>query len=635
MLLGIDKPSSGKIKYFNYDIFSIKNSQLKYYQNNEIGILFQHFNLFDELSCIDNVILPALIAGKNQNDVYNDATSLFEKYQISHLTKQKYSTLSGGEKQRVALLRALINNPKVIFADEPTGALDSKNSELVMSELKALSKTKLIVVVSHNEELLTKYEDIRLEINNKKIKSNYSCTFDASKTKLTNKKSNKLSVFNFVKMHLKQHRTRNLIVGLSVAVSSICILLSLGYILGSKSSLSNYQRKSLEYNVANIAKKNVVDIPGSPIKIYKMTRPTIDEVNFVKDHIGSAHFENNYQSIFPYMPNFIIDNKEISDVAFAPVYKYNNNIAIAGCYPDDNDFFSVVVNQEFARSINYLPANLINHTFKLSFSAIVNVTISGSKVIKDELIFNQSLTIKAVVEEFAYLNSPRIYYSYQGLDKLLENKIAINYSQYRGLDTSFKEIVANAKGDDAISGYSLLLFVDDINEIDNLFFLKDELDKNNQYDVISNSYTIIKSYQSMNDVIATSLVVFIIIAAVGAVSIIVITSFAAFVQEKKEYAILSTLGMKQNDIFLIFILESLLVNTISFIASLFFIVPLQYLINRIFANCFRLENLVQTPFLSLWPIAMFLIVVFCSYISSYIPFRFYERGYVALEIKDE
>ena len=169
IITGIDSPTNGKIYFLDKDLNRFKSKDKKIYQNQIIGVLFQHFNLFNDLTCLENVMLPSLVNGVNKLESKKRAIELFNQYHLEKLIHQKYETLSGGEKQRVALLRALINKPQVIIADEPTGALDSQNSILIMNELKSLSKDHLVIVVTHNESLIKQYEDYRIYIENGKV----------------------------------------------------------------------------------------------------------------------------------------------------------------------------------------------------------------------------------------------------------------------------------------------------------------------------------------------------------------------------------------------------------------------------------------------------------------------------------
>ena len=137
--------------------------------------MFQHYNLIESETVLFNISLPQLIAGKSEKDAIKRANELLETVGFRKgLYQQKVCDLSGGEKERVAILIALANNPRIILADEPTGALDSKNSELFMKIFKEISKTKLVIMVSHNNKLIDKYADEIISIKDGKIEKQKS-----------------------------------------------------------------------------------------------------------------------------------------------------------------------------------------------------------------------------------------------------------------------------------------------------------------------------------------------------------------------------------------------------------------------------------------------------------------------------
>lgn len=167
-LLGtLDKPDSGTVWIAETDVFSLKDNNLATFRNKKIGFIFQFHNLLPEFTALENVCMPALIAGKDETQ---KATELLKMLGLSSRLQHLPSQLSGGEQQRVAVARALINDPAIVFADEPSGNLDSKNAEelhLLFFRLRQeLNQT--FVIVTHNEHL-AQLSDRRLEISDGRI----------------------------------------------------------------------------------------------------------------------------------------------------------------------------------------------------------------------------------------------------------------------------------------------------------------------------------------------------------------------------------------------------------------------------------------------------------------------------------
>ena len=125
----LDKPDSGKVLYDGVDVIGMNDTDISAFRNNNIGFVFQFHQLLPEFTALENVMIPAFIKGVKSREAEKRAKELLKFMGLSNRETHKPSELSGGEKQRVAVARALMNNPEVILADEPSGSLDSKNKE--------------------------------------------------------------------------------------------------------------------------------------------------------------------------------------------------------------------------------------------------------------------------------------------------------------------------------------------------------------------------------------------------------------------------------------------------------------------------------------------------------------------------
>jgi lipoprotein-releasing system ATP-binding protein len=151
----LDKPNEGQIEMNGLDLIRLKGEELAKFRNEQIGFIFQFHNLLPEFTALENIQIPGFIRNTNVNQLAKKAAELAELLGISHRLDSKPSTLSGGEQQRVAVARALINNPAVIFADEPSGNLDTKNAQSLHELFFTLRRElgQAFVIVTHNEEL--------------------------------------------------------------------------------------------------------------------------------------------------------------------------------------------------------------------------------------------------------------------------------------------------------------------------------------------------------------------------------------------------------------------------------------------------------------------------------------------------
>ena len=153
----LDTPDAGSVRIGGTDVLALKEKQLSAFRNQHIGFVFQFHQLLPEFTAIENVMIPAFIAGRSRTDAFDAAKELLGMMGLSERAEHKPNELSGGEKQRVAVARALINHPDVILADEPSGSLDSKNKaelhQLFFDLRDRLGQT--FVIVTHDEGLAT------------------------------------------------------------------------------------------------------------------------------------------------------------------------------------------------------------------------------------------------------------------------------------------------------------------------------------------------------------------------------------------------------------------------------------------------------------------------------------------------
>lgn len=151
----LDKPDEGNVCYNGTDVFSLKEKELSQFRNRNIGFIFQFHQLLPEFTALENVCIPAMIAKTDKREYMNRAKELLDFLGLKDRMEHKPSELSGGEKQRVAVARALINRPAVILADEPSGSLDTKNKEELHKVFFNLRKEtgQTFIIVTHDEQL--------------------------------------------------------------------------------------------------------------------------------------------------------------------------------------------------------------------------------------------------------------------------------------------------------------------------------------------------------------------------------------------------------------------------------------------------------------------------------------------------
>lgn len=181
MLGGIEKPSVGSILYTDMELYKCPETKMEEYRRKEIGFIFQDYKLLDELTVQENILIPQILDGVKREAAESKMDKITELFGINDKKNFYTYELSGGEKQRAAICRALINNPKVILADEPTGNLDSVNTELILKILLQIKVElkKTIIMVTHDEEIC-KYADRVIKMENDQIKEIFCPDFSTN-----------------------------------------------------------------------------------------------------------------------------------------------------------------------------------------------------------------------------------------------------------------------------------------------------------------------------------------------------------------------------------------------------------------------------------------------------------------------
>lgn len=179
LLGGLDKPDEGEIWVENYNLALLSKKEKNDYLNSYLGFVFQEYNILKDLTLKENISLPLEIQNikaKKRKELLN---KVIEDVELTGLENRKVSQLSGGQKQRIAIARAVVKNPNLIIADEPTGNLDSETSSTIFELFKKLAKERLIIIVTHDEESALLYNDMLIRIS---PDGNTSCESQTMKT---------------------------------------------------------------------------------------------------------------------------------------------------------------------------------------------------------------------------------------------------------------------------------------------------------------------------------------------------------------------------------------------------------------------------------------------------------------------
>ena len=555
----LDNDYSGTLKINNLDP---KKDKINI--SRTIGIIYQHFNLLNNLTSYENVELACSLIGiNNRKAIENTLKSVNLDKKLWH---KKVINLSGGEKERVAIARALINNPSIIVADEPTGALDSSNSENTFNLLKQLSEKALVIVVSHNLDLLNKYCLKVEEIHH--LSHNYEDNKYTQNVIENNDMSDKI----LIKNHFRENKFKYFLITLSQCFSMLFLIISSSLMFFANDSKDKLTTNFVDKNVFKISKIENTKSTDTIFTFQEISRPSISEMESLKKILPDFSYYYDLSCVLKSSIDIIQDNKIIKGITFVP--SFNNT----------NSFEEVVVNEECYKLLN-------STTFSYDFS---NQVYFYDKIESYKL--KSDFKITKVIKEVGLLNVPRIYYNYDYAKKILQNT-------YTSTNKTVYEIIAKAKANDIISNYQMIIkFKTDEDIIKAYKIIKIGI---NGFDISSNAYLIDQSFLEIKNSIALFIMIFTIILIISNIAILLFICISIIIDGEKEMAILVSMGKNKKSYLKIYVLEMIIITLIAFTFSFILSSAFSYIADIIIKK-YLLENL---KFSILFP------AIFCLLIS--------------------
>ena len=417
LIAGIEKPSSGKVLIDGYEL---DYRQISEYQSNYISYVYQFYNLVESLTVQENIVLLAKIKGKSFS--LDKLYQFSDKLEITPLLKKFPRELSGGQKQRVSLVRAFLCNTPILLADEPTGALNDQMANEVMKLLKWYSKKHLVIIISHNFNLVSKYTKMIIDLDSRQNIYDFHHQIDYHKYffNITKKVSN----LNFYLKRQIIYQRNKIIMMLCSQIFAVCtfVLLISGINGGWEYLKSNFNSDPLK-EIIEISKKDYDQIFFSDEQINELKKDKlIDQLSYKLDfNLGS--FNND---------------KEI-DLTSYQVYKSNNIDFVEGSYPDYEN--EIMINQDAFKKYNIkvndkLDFIIDKQKFSLTICAIINDNVNnGTNVYVDSNYLNKNLQEKVISKASVIVKSKNYQ---QVLKKYDQDYFVINlhneyFNSYRTL----------------------------------------------------------------------------------------------------------------------------------------------------------------------------------------------------------
>lgn len=620
---GLMKPSKGEIKYKGKTISKFSKKELNSYLKKDVGIIFQSFNLISDMTVKENLALNYKI---KEIDPENNIEKYLEEYRLLDVKDKKVSSLSGGEKQRICLIRALANNPSVIFADEPTGNLDEANSYQLMNELKEISKSRLVIIVSHNKKLVNEFNDGYLDLTNGKqlfIEEIKSCSKE-EKSEIINKKY-KSPFFTYILNHnLKKDFFKNLIAIFSLIFSILVCFSFFGFNNGleknSSKLIAQFQNNN-SYKVSKIVYEQKND---SNLTLEKTEKPKLSEINEIFNNYQNTDIHNSVDYFFGDTKETRINNELIKRVNYVPI----NNISASRLVVVNDAFENLYRKSHKGES---LEGKTINLHLKRSY-LYKNKSTKGSSLIKEDFIMYIPFYVNKINEEFTYLNYPKVYFSIDYFENILKEHFCNNIFKETGIKHSYFSLLDEAAKNSELGNYSYQIFLDNYDEVADF---NGKIEKLKKFKIINEPYTTVKSFKELSSSLFDGLVLFIVIVVISSIALISFLSYSTFVFNRKQSAILTILGAENDEICLIYIFEQIIVTIMSILFAFLSYPLIQKLLNwRIKINT-RFDDLILIPNDPKLKILFALLVVGLVFICVCVPLLFSKKNEIYKELKEE
>ena len=633
---GLDCKTSGKLLINGKDIYKYSDSNLDYYRKNNVGFIFQNYNLIEHLTVYENVILPLLLT--NSKNKHKRVLKMLDKVGLKDKKDSKICDLSGGQKQRVAISRALINNPDIILADEPTGALDYKTVYEIMNLIKKLSKNKLVIMVTHNKVLAKKYSSRIIYLDKGRVIRD---TNPSKKKKIYfNMKYNgrNLSIKNALLYSIKTIKAKRksfLLTSLASSIGLILVALIISVSNGLKKEMNSYEKNVLSSVPIIIpsVKTKISDkskIPKNKLysydykeesKINPINDDFIKYINKMKTKLScDINYSRNLKFNILTEDYNLLDNVEFSQM---PSIKYikKNYTLLAGSYPKNKNELMLVADQK-----NRIDKNILD---TLKFNGDVNVSDIFKKKMK--LIFNDDFYIKKDNIYFINKNFENVYKEKNNVALKIVGIIRLT----KDAEESYKNDLVNEKSslaylsnlaDDVIDKNINSNIISDINKNDNIMveginraegvlkkklggdktpdliyiYPKDYTSKNliikyiNKYNknkneskkitYINYSKETIDASKQMINIISMVLILFSSISLICTSIMIGIITYISVNNRTKEIGILRSIGASKKEVAMIFLSEVLITGASSGVIGIFISNILLFLGNIILRN---------------------------------------------------
>lgn len=518
-----------------------------------VGLLPQGFHLLEDRTALFNASLPLRMAGWKKREAEKAALEGLKAVGLQETANRQASLLSGGEKARLAFARSSIKKPPLLLADEPTGNLDLASSRTIMGLLKKESASRLVIVVSHDENLSKEYVDGYLRLRDGRIVEAVLPPGEAG-SPISGKKARGFSYLSGTFFRsLKTDRGKLALTFLSSLVASSLIIFAASYALGAKQAVEEESRLSLSYlslSYSVVEKKEETGL----LTLSRTRRPTAEERGRLLLEDSSVRVVPDFSYYLPSSYPITVNGFPKDETSLVPVWDFSYLLhpswsgRVEGEELSGNPLGYCAVNKAFEEELG---EEAVGKTIRIKR----DIHLEADDLTEDFQI-DLSFVVSAVVDEFSFMGIPRVYFSYQALAGYLRN---VEFLTLAGNPCSYVE---EAPDDSPVSSYRSLVFASSPSSAERLANL-DPL-----FEGFSLSSEAVAASASLSELSAAFLLLiepFLLLVVGAGFFLLFSLAYASFLSRRREFAILSSLGARQGDLLL---LTSLGPALVSFLSSL-------------------------------------------------------------------
>ena len=631
ILSGNLKPESGRVFLGETDLLALPREKVDEMRRKSFSFLYQSHNLLEDLTVYENCAVSLRIQGVPEGLLRERIQPLLERLELQGLEDKKAGLLSGGEKARVALARALARRPEVLFSDEPTGSLDKETGRRVMEMLKEESRRCLVILVTHDKSFAKEFADVIFPLDGGAMEGK----------KVSHGRGQGQEGMNpggkpWLLPLLRGERVlgkETAVIFFASLVSYLSLTLALSFHDSSQRIFEVESRNTITYSLGSLTEERMVSLPESPLSLVQSQRPPRKEA---ERYVGQGiEVLPDLSYFLPEGSGFKVNGFPKEGASFLPVGDLSLKdgflpLLKEGQAPEKETFDYLLVNEDMA---DILPGDPLKAEIEVSISFELEWEGAVDKVER-----THAFRIAGIVQEFPFLGTPRCYYSHKALASFLEGIRLPNISEARGEAVTPMTLLEVLPKDSPYHSYCWLLYAAGEQ---NRRKLESLCQAEGEYSVSSESQEMREGFLSLSESFVALSWPFLLAEAVATSFIVASLLLAAFLRRKKEAAILRGEGATSRSLLILYGAPGVLASFLAGLATILLSVPFGSVISAILEPSLGISNLVKVPLLSfggiplLLPSLLVLVSVLIPSLGAFLPLKASLSSDLSEELREE